>query len=88
MIYSWVNIIINSSQSKLDIEYSNWYSPLQIAIIEKANSIVELFLNNPNFNLNFLTYHGSALHVACQQNDILLFNKIIEHNPNLDLKNY
>lgn len=60
-------LIKGASTTKLTIDH---YSPLQLAVQHHSAEIVALLLQQPNFNLNQTTTHGTALHLAVRNEDL------------------
>jgi ankyrin repeat protein len=54
-------LIKGASLTKVTIDQ---YSPLQLAVQHHSSAIVSLLLEQPNFNVNQVTKHGTALHLA------------------------
>lgn len=40
------------------------YTPLQLAVLHHSPDVLALLLQQPNIDVNYVTDHGSALHLA------------------------
>ena len=61
------------------------YTPLQLAIVLKTNSIFQTLVNHPKIEINLISEKGTALHVAVKEKEVGYARKLIENGADLDI---
>lgn len=63
------------------------YTPLQLAVVMRSLDVAQLLLTQPKVDPNALTSHGTALHLAVQNNSLPLIKLLLDHAVNIDQLN-
>ena len=61
------------------------YTPLQLAIVLKQNSIFQTLISHPKIEINQLTQKGTALHVAMRNKETDYIDKLISSGAFMDI---
>ena len=61
------------------------YTPLQLSVLHHSSEITTLLLEQPNFDINQTTKHGSALHLAVRNQDVKSVELLLQNNAELDV---
>lgn len=77
-------LIEHKANSNIKNDQKN--TPLHVALANKNFGLVSLLLKN-GANPDLVSYKGTALHYACEQNDQKLIELLFEHKADCNIKN-
>ena len=61
------------------------YTPLQLAVLHHAPDILEMLLGQHAVDVNQVTSHGTALHVAVRNEDVRCLQILLKEDANIDI---
>jgi ankyrin repeat protein len=62
------------------------YTPLQLSIQHHAHSIAEVLLSHHKIDVNQVTAHGTALHLAVKNEDVRCIELLLQNDADIEVQ--